>query len=56
MHGLPGLKPTYSLIGCDSTVGMILFRMSCSYSLFCSRGLVVRVVDLRPRGRGFEAY
>ena len=22
---------------------------------FCSRGLVVRVVDLRPRGRGFQA-
>ena len=30
MHDFPGLKPAYSLIRCDSTVGMILFRMSCT--------------------------
>ena len=28
MHDFPGLKPTCSLIRCDSTVGVILFRMS----------------------------
>ena len=28
MHDFPGLKPACSLIRCDSTVGVILFRRS----------------------------
>ena len=27
VHDFPGLIPTFSLIRCDSTVGVILFRM-----------------------------
>ena len=34
VHDFPGLKPAFPLIMCDSTVGVILFRMSSSYSLY----------------------
>ena len=34
MHDSSGLKPACSLISGDSTVGVILFRMSRSYSLY----------------------
>ena len=34
MHDIPGLKPDCSLIRCDSNVGVIMFRMSCSYCLY----------------------
>ena len=37
MHDFPGLKPACSLIRCDSTVVVILFRISRSYRcLSCS--------------------
>ena len=34
VHDFPGLKPACSLIRCDSTDGVILFRMGHSYSLY----------------------
>ena len=34
MHDFPGLKAACSLITCDLTVGVILFRMSRSYTLY----------------------
>ena len=40
MHDFPGLKPTCSLIRCDSTIGVILFRMSTCFASsvhMCSR-------------------
>ena len=36
MQDFPGLKPACFLIRCDSTVGIIMFRMSRSYSLYVS--------------------